>query len=195
MFSVSVDSAPSGRGFSRHWESIVRYFLLVETTGSSARRTVPALPIIGSMSPAKLSLSMVASPHSPLPFHLARVPIAEKRVYPAPYTANPGRCPTLDSELRGSLQPRSPAQCDRLRDRRRQALAPRLAGFFGVTIKAAVRASPSWNWDVVFGFPRHTHSLPAKFVSWTRIISQLEAVTQPCTALADFKVSHTRRRP
>jgi len=56
-------------------------------------------------------------------------------------------------------------------------------------------ASPSWNWDVVFGFPRHTHSLPAKFVSWTRIISQLEAVTQPCTALADFKVSHTRRRP
>ena len=33
MFSVSVDSAPSGRGFSRHWGSIVRYFLLVGSHG------------------------------------------------------------------------------------------------------------------------------------------------------------------
>src|SRR6266852_214500 len=38
----------------------------------SARGQAPALLSIGSMSPAKLSLSIVASPQSPPPFHLAK---------------------------------------------------------------------------------------------------------------------------
>ena len=38
----------------------------------SARGLVPALLNIGSMSPTRLSLSMVASLQSPLPFHLAK---------------------------------------------------------------------------------------------------------------------------
>ena len=38
----------------------------------SARGSAPALIRIGSMSPTRLSLSMVASLQSPLLFHLAR---------------------------------------------------------------------------------------------------------------------------
>jgi hypothetical protein len=68
-FSVSVDSAPSGRGFSRHGGlSSDDFFLAMH----SARGLTPALLNIGPMSPARLSLSMVASPQSPLPFHLTK---------------------------------------------------------------------------------------------------------------------------
>src|SRR5216683_5079079 len=68
-FSVSVDSAPSGRGFSRHEGlSSDGFFLAVH----SARGLAPALLSIGSMSPTRLSLSMVASLQCLLPFHPAR---------------------------------------------------------------------------------------------------------------------------
>src|SRR5215813_2362214 len=50
--------------------------------GSTARERsftkAPALPNIGSMSPARLSLSTVASPHGRLLFHLAAGILAEK---------------------------------------------------------------------------------------------------------------------
>jgi len=70
VFSVSVDSAPSGRGFSRHGGlSSDDFFLAVQ----SARGVAPALLLdIGSMSPTGLSLSMVASLQCPLPFHPAK---------------------------------------------------------------------------------------------------------------------------
>ena len=75
------DSAPSGRGFSRHTGSIVRctLFLLVRTARERSFNTAPALSNIGSMSPARLSLSTVASPHCRLLFHLARGILAEKQ--------------------------------------------------------------------------------------------------------------------
>jgi hypothetical protein len=65
--SVSEDSAPSGRGFSRHEDlsSDACFWML------SARGSTPALIRIGSMSPTRLSLSMVASLQSPPLFHLA----------------------------------------------------------------------------------------------------------------------------
>ncbi len=68
-FPVSVNSAPSGRGFSRHGGlSSDGFFLAVQ----SARGLAPALLSIGSMSPTRLSLSIVASLQCPLPFHPAR---------------------------------------------------------------------------------------------------------------------------
>ena len=67
-FSVSEDSAYSGRGFSRHEDlsSDACFWML------SARGSTPALIRIGSMSPTRLSLSMVASLQSLPLFHLAR---------------------------------------------------------------------------------------------------------------------------
>jgi hypothetical protein len=61
---------PDGRGFSRHVGG-----LSSDDSWVSAQRERVSLPrcwSIGSMSPAKLSLSMVASPQSPLLFHLAK---------------------------------------------------------------------------------------------------------------------------
>ena len=57
--SVSEDSAPSGRGFSRHegLSSDARFCLSMP----AREGTPPALFGIGSMSPTRLSLSMVAS--------------------------------------------------------------------------------------------------------------------------------------
>jgi hypothetical protein len=74
------DSAPSGRGFSRHTGSIVRctLFLLVTRARERSFNPAPALSNIGSMSPARLSLSTVASPHCRLLFHLARGILARK---------------------------------------------------------------------------------------------------------------------
>src|SRR6516165_178229 len=55
---VSEDSVPRGVDFSRY-------------ENSSPNACVPQL-CIGTMSPTRLSLSMVASLQSPLPFYLAR---------------------------------------------------------------------------------------------------------------------------
>jgi hypothetical protein len=67
--SPLVSIPPFGRGFSRHGGlSSDDFFHAVH----SARGLAPALLSIGSMSPAGLSLSMVASPQSPLPFRPAR---------------------------------------------------------------------------------------------------------------------------
>ena len=72
---------PFGAGFSRHTGSIVRCtpFLLVTTARERSFNTAPALSNIGSMSPARLSLSTVASPHCRLLFHLARGILAENQ--------------------------------------------------------------------------------------------------------------------
>jgi hypothetical protein len=59
------DSAPSGRGFSRHWGLSIRWMEAAQETGS--RAADPRLD-----EPAKLSLGMVASRQSPLPFYLAQ---------------------------------------------------------------------------------------------------------------------------
>ena len=65
----SPGSVPSGRGFSRH-AGVYRPMLCTvhdEYCRIAAAREVivPALPMIGSMSPARLSLGMVASPAVP----------------------------------------------------------------------------------------------------------------------------------
>jgi hypothetical protein len=70
--SVSADSAPSGRGFSRHEDLSSDTCLCL---GMPSAREDPLFSRgvgIGSMSPTRLSLSMVASLQSPLLFHLAR---------------------------------------------------------------------------------------------------------------------------
>ena len=61
-----LSSARSGRGFSRHSGSIVRW----SKSKQREEEVPPALPAIGSMSPTRLSLSMVASLQSPLLFGL-----------------------------------------------------------------------------------------------------------------------------
>src|SRR5215470_18274798 len=53
-------------------------FLLVSTARERRFTKAPALSNIGSMSPARLSLSTVASPHCRLLFHLAAGILAEK---------------------------------------------------------------------------------------------------------------------
>src|SRR5215831_20761960 len=50
----------------------------VSTARERSLKKAPALPNIGSMSPARLSLSTVASPHGRLLFHLAAGILAEK---------------------------------------------------------------------------------------------------------------------
>src|SRR5215471_13784241 len=50
----------------------------VSTARERSLKKAPALPNIGSMSPARLSLSTVASPHCRLLFHLAAGILAEK---------------------------------------------------------------------------------------------------------------------
>src|SRR6516165_981764 len=52
-------------------------FLLVTTARERSFNTAPALSNIGSMSPARLSLGTVASPHCRLLFHLAKGILAE----------------------------------------------------------------------------------------------------------------------
>jgi len=69
-FSVSEDSAPAGRGFSRHESLSSDACLCLWMPG--ARASAPAPFGIGSMSSTRLSLSMVASLQSPLLFHLAK---------------------------------------------------------------------------------------------------------------------------
>src|SRR6516165_3414666 len=54
-------------------------FLLVATARERSFKKAPALSNIGSMSPARLSLSTVASPHCRLLFHLAGRILAEKQ--------------------------------------------------------------------------------------------------------------------
>ena len=64
----SPGSAPSGRGFSRHPGSIVPMLCTVhdEYRIAAAREViVPTLPMIGSMSPARLSLSNGCVPAVP----------------------------------------------------------------------------------------------------------------------------------
>ena len=63
--SASEHSAPSGRGFSRHRGLPIRYVYL------RARKANFRAQPHRFDEPAKLSLSMVASLQSPLPFHLA----------------------------------------------------------------------------------------------------------------------------
>ena len=54
-------------------------FLLVSTARERSFTKAPALSNIGSMSPARLSLSTVASPHCRLLFHLAAGILAENQ--------------------------------------------------------------------------------------------------------------------
>ena len=63
-FSVSVDAALAGAGFSRHGG------LSIRSGGEAAREASPTLPCHRLDEPARLSLGMVRSLQSPLPFHL-----------------------------------------------------------------------------------------------------------------------------
>lgn len=72
LFTIWIGGS-YGAGIFKAWGSIVRCLFLAM---HSARGLAPALLSIGSMSPTRLSLSMVASLQCPLPFHPAKVIVA-----------------------------------------------------------------------------------------------------------------------
>jgi hypothetical protein len=90
----SPGSAPSGRGFSRHAWSIVRCFVPCTMNSIAAARevTIPALPVIGSMSPRQviprrgcvLAVPASVSPGKSILDSLTKPPPCPRTAHPAP---------------------------------------------------------------------------------------------------------------